>query len=390
MRILMISDVYFPRVNGVSTSIQTLRRGLSEAGHDSLLVAPAYPGALNDPTIRRVSGWAVPRDPEDRLMRPSALGRTLDRLSAADFDVVHIHTPFLAHRAGVRWGRRHDLPVVETYHTLFEGYFHHYFPWLPQTWLAFLARYVSRRQCNEVSTVVAPSSAMREKLIKYGVSNTTQVIPTGLPMENFRGGDGMAFRRRHGIPLDKPLLLYVGRVAHEKNIGFLISVLAHLRGDGFDAMLLIAGEGPALRSLKRQVAEHGLVEQVRFVGYLQRGAPLHDCYRAANVFVFASRTETQGLVLLEAMALGVPVVAQAYLGTADVLKEGEGCLVAPDDATAFAQRVGRVLSDRDLAGDLSERGRAYALEWSTARMTARMEAVYADLSGARQPTQPRT
>lgn len=379
MRILMISDVYFPRVNGVSTSIQTLRHGLREAGHDSMLVAPDYPAAPRDPTILRVPGWAVPRDPEDRLMRPRALADILARVAPRDINLVHIHTPFLAHRAGIRWARRHGLPVVETYHTLFEGYFHHYLPWLPRPWLALLARHISRQQCNEVGTVIAPSTAMRDKLQEYGVASPIQVIPTGLPVEDFQDGDGEAFRRRHEIPLNKPLLLYVGRVAHEKNIGFLISALAHLRNAHPEAVLLIAGEGPALPSLKAQAAARGLAGQVRFLGYLQRGAPLHDCYRAADVFVFASRTETQGLVLLEAMALGVPVVAQAHLGTADVLREGQGCRIAPDDPTAFAQRIAELLSDRAETRRLGERGQIYAQEWSTARMTQRMLDLYASL-----------
>lgn len=382
MRILMISDVYFPRVNGVSTSIQTLRRSLHEAGHDSRLVAPDYPSASPDPAIRRVAGWAIPRDPEDRLMRPRALRHALERLRPGDFDVVHIHTPFLAHRAGVRWARRHGLPTVETYHTLFEGYFHHYFPWLPQTWLMFLARRISRRQCDEVSAVIAPSTAMRDKLAEYGVTTPMRVIPTGLPIQDFQGGDGAAFRRRHGIPLDRPLLLYVGRVAHEKNIGFLLAALSRLRTTHPDVLLLIAGEGPALPALRTQAAAQGLGDRVRFLGYLQRGAPLHDCYCAADVFVFASRTETQGLVLLEAMALGIPVVAQAHLGTADVLKEGQGCLIAPDDAATYALRIAELLDDRTKARRLGERGRVYAREWSTARMAQRMLDLYGSLGSA--------
>ena len=130
MRILMVSDVYFPRVNGVSTSIQTLRQALATAGHASVLVTPDDPTATQEAGIVRVQGWAIPRDPEDRLMHPRALAAALEALDPADFDLVHIHTPFLAHRAGVRWARRHGLPCVETYHSLFEEYFHHYLPFL--------------------------------------------------------------------------------------------------------------------------------------------------------------------------------------------------------------------------------------------------------------------
>ncbi|MDP3421756.1 MAG: glycosyltransferase, partial [Thiobacillus sp.] len=161
MRILMVSDVYFPRVNGVSTSIQTLRQALAEAGHTSVLVVPDYPHTVAAADIVRVPGWQIPRDPEDRLMHPRALAAALDQLDPADFDLVHIHTPFLAHRAGVRWARRHGLPCVETYHTLFEEYFHHYLPFLPKAWLAAAARMISRKECDGVTAVIAPSSAMK-------------------------------------------------------------------------------------------------------------------------------------------------------------------------------------------------------------------------------------
>ena len=158
MRILMVSDVYFPRVNGVSTSIQTLRQVLAEAGHSNVLVTPDYPAAAAEAGIVRVPGWPIPRDPEDRLMHPRALAAALDTLDPADFDLVHIHTPFLAHRAGVRWARKHGLPCVETYHTLFEEYFHHYLPFLPKKLLAAAARMISRKECDGVTAVIAWNS----------------------------------------------------------------------------------------------------------------------------------------------------------------------------------------------------------------------------------------
>jgi len=179
VRILMVSDVYFPRVNGVSTSIQTLRQALTEAGHSSVLVTPDYPAAAAEPGIVRVSGWQIPRDPEDRLMHPRALAQALDALDPTDFDLVHIHTPFLAHRAGVRWARRYGLPCVETYHTLFEEYFHHYLPFLPKAWLAAAARMISRKECDGVTAVIAPSSAMKQALLGYGVSSPSTSFPPG-------------------------------------------------------------------------------------------------------------------------------------------------------------------------------------------------------------------
>ncbi len=368
MRILMVSDVYFPRVNGVSTSIQTLRQALAAAGHTSVLVAPDYPGAAAEPDIVRVPGWAIPRDPEDRLMHPRALAAALEAQNPADFDLIHIHTPFLAHRGGVRWARRHHLPSVETYHTLFEEYLHHYLPFLPKKWLAALARRISRKECEGVTAVIAPSSAMKQALQRYGVTRPVHIIPTGLRLADFAHCDGAAFRARYSIAPDRPVISYVGRVAFEKNLDFLLHVTDTLRHDFPDLLFVIAGEGPARASLERAVAQRGLTDNVRFVGYLDRKTGLPGCYCAADVFVFASKTETQGLVLLEAMALGVPVVGLAEMGTKDVLQEGAGCRIAPDDVAGFAGVLRPLLADRAAARALGAAGRDYAAGWSETRM----------------------
>jgi 1,2-diacylglycerol 3-alpha-glucosyltransferase len=379
VRILMVSDVYFPRVNGVSTSIQTLRQALVAAGHTSVLVAPDYPATVAQDDIVRVPGWPIPRDPEDRLMHPRALAAALGRLDSADFDLVHIHTPFLAHRAAVRWARTHRLPCVETYHTLFEEYFHHYLPFVPKAWLAAAARMISRKECDGVSAVVAPSTAMKHALTAYGVSSPIHVIPTGLNLADFANCDGPAFRARHGIAPERPVIAYVGRVAFEKNLDFLLRVTEQVRRDLPEVLFVIAGEGPARASLERAVAKRGLTNNVRFVGYLERRTELPACYCAADVFVFASKTETQGLVLLEAMALGVPVVGLAEMGTKDVLQEGQGCRIAPDDVAGFASVLRPLLTDRVAAQALGSTGKAYAESWSEARMIESILVLYRSL-----------
>lgn len=375
----MVSDVYFPRVNGVSTSIQTLRQALTGAGHSSVLVTPGYPAAVAEAGIVRVPGWPIPRDPEDRLMHPRALAQALDALDPADFDLVHIHTPFLAHRAGVRWARRHGLPCVETYHTLFEEYFHHYLPFLPKPWLAAAARMISRKECDGVTAVIAPSSAMKQALLGYGVSSPIHIIPTGLRLADFSNCDGSAFRVRHDIAPGRPVMAYVGRVAFEKNLDFLLQVTEQVRRSLPDVLLVIAGEGPARASLERAVTKRGLTDNVRFVGYLERRTELPACYCAADAFVFASKTETQGLVLLEAMALGVPVVGLAEMGTRDVLQEGQGCRIAPDDVAGFARVLTPLLTDRAAAQALGAAGRTYAANWSEARMGEAILALYQTL-----------
>ena len=383
MRVLFISDVYFPRVNGVSTSIRTFREDLAAQAVATLLVAPQYAGsAAAEAGILRVSAAAVPKDPEDRRMRWGALTRTLDGLPRASFDLVHIHTPFVAHYAGVRAARRAGVPCVATYHTFFEEYLHHYVPALPHALGRIAARHFTRSQCAAVQALIAPSEPMRAVLGDYGVTTPIHVLPTGLPADRFRAGDGAAFRRLAGIDAQRPLVTYIGRVAHEKNIGFLVQMFRRVLAQCPQALLVIAGEGPARAGLRDTVAQLGLTAHVCFAGYLERDGALLDCYAAADAFVFASRTETQGLVLLEAMAQGAAIVSTAELGTRSILLPESGALVVPEDEAAFAAAVVRVLGDGALRAQLRERGRSYARSWSSATMARKLLEIYRGLAQA--------
>jgi 1,2-diacylglycerol 3-alpha-glucosyltransferase len=395
VRVLFVSDVYFPRVNGVSTSIRTFREDLARCGVETLLVAPRYappdasmphgassPGSAAEGGVLRVPAHPVPGDPEDRRMSWRALTRELDRLAADSFDLVHIHTPFIAHYAGVRFARRAGLRAVATYHTFFEEYLHHYLPVLPRRLGRLLARSFTRSQCAAVQGVIAPSEQMRAVLADYGLTTPIHVLPTGLAADRFRAGTGAAFRASAGIAADRPLVTYIGRVAHEKNIAFLVRVFAEVLRSVPGALLVIAGEGPARESLRAQVSALGLESRVHFAGYLERDTELLDCYAAADVLVFASRTETQGLVLLEAMAQGTPVVSTAELGTRSILVPGSGALVVPEERDAFAAAVVRVLSDARLRRELAECGRTYARGWSSATMAARLAQLYCELRNA--------
>jgi glycosyltransferase involved in cell wall biosynthesis len=377
MRVLFVSDVYFPRVNGVSTSIRTFRGDLAEAGVESLLVAPQYPGAPADtePGIIRVASGGVPRDPEDRRFLSGPLKRALNAELAANIDLVHIHTPFIAHYAAVRFARRHNLPVIATYHTFFEDYLHHYVPILPRGIGRWIARRFTLSQCDDVAALISPSAPMREALLAYGVTTPIEVLPTGLPATSFVRGDGAKFRQQFDLPADRPLLLYVGRVAYEKNIDFLLRMFVKLRVRRPDALFVIAGEGPAREHLAKLARELRVEDQVRFIGYLDRNTDLPNCYAAGDAFVFASRTETQGLVLLEAMAQGTPVVSTAELGTRSILTPGCGAFVVEEDQDSFAESVEQALA---LGADDPRRAhlRAHAESWASQAMARRLISFY--------------
>lgn len=379
LRVLMISDVYFPRINGVSTSIETFRGDLAAEGIHIRLIAPAYPGRHDAPATWRIPSRRVPFDPEDRLMHWQPLHQTAHRLAAEGVDLIHVQTPFAAHYAGTRTARRHKLPVLATYHTHFEEYIAHYLPALPRPWLKAAARRLARGQCNDLDAVVVPSRAMHDTLTGYGVSTPLHVLPTGIPVHSFAAGDRMGFRRRHDIAAERPVALFVGRVAFEKNIGFLVEAMTTALKRMPDLLLVVAGEGPALPALRRQIDAAGLAHSVRCVGYLDRQSELPDCYAAADTFVFASRTETQGLVLLEAMAAGLPVYALAEMGTRDILGPQRGAIIAPDEPAAFGRGLAALLGNRYQLDVLAAEARDYAMEWAAPARARQLAELYRSL-----------
>jgi len=386
MKILFISDVYFPRVNGVSTSIETFRHELRELGHTIHLIAPEYPGSSSDESgITRIPSRQLPLDPEDRLMKYSHVMKQLENLRAEHYDIIHIQTPFVAHYLGVKLSRLLGIPCIETYHTFFEEYLHHYIPFVPRAMLGTVARLFSRHQGNSLNGMVIPSRPMMEVLRTYGVTTQAEVIPTGLEPESFVPGNGNDFRLKYGIRQDRPMMLFVGRVAHEKNIGFLLQVVDRVRKDIPDALLLIAGEGPAREKLEHEVQHTGLSGNVTFIGYLDRHTELNSCYHSADIFVFSSRTETQGLVLLEAMAQGVPVVSTAEMGTRDVLREGAGVWIAEEELEDFSGKVIRMLGDAGIRARLGEAGREYAHSWSAGKLAERMLGFYQSIIEQKLP-----
>lgn len=377
MKILMLTDVFFPRINGVSTSIETFRKELISLGHQVTLLAPEYPVKIeDDKDIIRIPSRYLIFDKEDRILKTRKALKFLDEFKAHEFDLIHIQTPFLAHYLGIKFSKLLNIPVIETYHTYFEEYLFHYLPLIPKSYLRYLARRFTSVQCNDVDHVIVPSLAMKEKLQEYDVTADTTILPTGLTTDRFNQGNPGAFMKALNIDENRPRLVHVGRIAHEKNINFIIDVLAKVKQTINNVLLIIAGEGPALKHIKSYSKKLGLSDNIKFVGYLDRNKQLLSCYQSAHAFLFSSKTETQGLVLLEAMAAGTPVVSTAIMGTKDILAPEKGGLVAEDDIEDFSNKVIKILSDTALQNRLAKEARQYAREWCASSMAAKQLDLY--------------
>jgi 1,2-diacylglycerol 3-alpha-glucosyltransferase len=358
-------------LGGVPTAVETIRRGLEALGHEAVIVAPRM--ARSDdggaPVIR-VPAIPAPTYPDFAL--PLPVGPWLTRrLYALGLDVFHAHHPFLLGASARRLARASGRPFVFTYHTLYDRYAH-YVP-LPR---AMVARQAIRRSAGFADTadlVLAPSDFVARRLRAQGVRQPIDVLPTGIDLERFRPGSRAAARQALGLGPANRILLYVGRLDREKNLEFLLRAVARIGMPG--ARLLLVGRGMHASALRSVAVAQGLGERVAFCG----GTPpdgLPTYYRAADVFVFASTSETQGLAVLEAMACGLPVVAVRASGVEEVIAEGVSGLLAPEDPDVFAAAVTQVLADGDLAAKLAIGGREAASRLGSLAMVRRLVAAY--------------
>jgi 1,2-diacylglycerol 3-alpha-glucosyltransferase len=358
-------------LGGVPTAVETIRRGLAALGYDVVIVAPRMAGARDEGRrVIRVPAIPAPTYPDFAL--PLPLGPALTRrLGALDLDVLHAHHPFLLGASARRLARAWGRPFVFTYHTLYERYAH-YVP-LPRGMVARRALRWSVSFADTADLVLAPSDFVARRLRSLGVRRPVEVLPTGIDLERFRPGEQAEARQALGLDTTEPVLLYVGRLDREKNLEFLLSAVARV---GIPrARLLLVGRGTQAAALRRVAAARGLGDRVEFRG----GAPPDDLpryYRAADVFVFASTTETQGLAVLEAMACGLPVVAVRASGVEEVVGEGVSGLLVPEDAAAFAGAVTQVLGDPHLGTKLAHGAREAASPFGSAALVHRLVAAY--------------
>ena len=326
MKIGIFSECYHPIANGVVASIDALCDGLRIAGHDAFVVAPSGRSAVCVPSL------PLPTRTAYRLVLP-----LLDRRARAhvkSFDIIHTHSPFVTGWMGVRLARRHGIPLVFTYHTQLEEYAH-YVPF-ERTATRRAATTLTRTYANLADTVIVPTSAMEARLRALGVTAPIAVVPTGIDVERFAAGKRSdALRGRLGAT---KLVLLVSRLAREKNIDLAIRALESIEDQGIQ--LVLAGDGPERASLSELARSLGVEGRVHFLGHIPR-AELPDLYASSDAFVFPSFTETQGLVLAEAVVAGLPVVAVDTPQSRDVL-EGHGLLVSPR-ADAVAWGIGEAL-----------------------------------------------
>ena len=404
MRIAMFSDCYYPRVNGVVVSVYSFVQELINRGHIVKVITVDYPddyefnkknnsttGIIDHPnfSLNRLCSKEIIFSKEDRLVRLKQWNILKGILDEFQPDILHINSEWLVAYFGAIYAYHRRVPCIFTFHTLWEDYIQNYAPILREKISKKIGRDIVKFYLKTANHILAPTPQTAQTVIKYGINTPVELLPTGIPDSMFQEDKGEIEKVRKDLfsrfpqLKDRKILLFAGRVAKEKNLPFLLPVLQRvnqlLEATSSEskqrAALLVAGDGNFMQELKELVAQHGLSQDVFYLGYVDR-QELTSLYHVADIFTFPSKTETQGLVTVEAMAAGLPVVAIGEMGTIDVMQGDNGGFMVPEDVEVFSQKVYQLLTDDALYQEKSQEGRVWSKRWSMSALTNRLEAAY--------------
>ncbi len=374
MKILITSDWYIPAINGVVTSIVNLRNGLQARGHEVrvLTLSPSRRSYARDGVTYIGSlpaGFVYPHA-RLRIVRGKAL---IQELIAWKPDIVHSNCEFSTFAIAKSIARAVDAPLVHTYHTVYEDYTNYFSP--SKRLGKKIASGFSHHISEKTDCMVVPTGKVAGLLGRYRVTTPIRVVPTGISLTRFTTTPDFSpeeIRRQYAIPAHNTVLVYVGRLAKEKNCAELIRAAARLRGEPFT--LKLVGDGPNRGELEEASRELGMEKQILFVGMVPP-AEVWRYYRSGDLFASASTSETQGLTYLEALASGLPLLCRRDDCLLDVVEEGvNGWLYSTEDE--FASCLRRFLADTERRGDYRENALASAQKFSIPVFAQKMEQLY--------------
>lgn len=383
MRVGIFTESYPPLINGVSTSVQTLMAELERAGHSVCVFTSRYPRYTDErPDVYRYPSVNAIVEPDYVLPIPfsARIKATIPKLG---LDIIHSQSPFFLGLIARHVANQNNLPLVSTNHTLYTEYAH-YMPLLPAAWTRWgLVRWM-RDYYNSCDHVIAPSELTRRRLTEgYGVHAPVTVVPTGIPEPPYVLARPADTKRELGLPPDARLLLYVGRLAPEKNLEMLLRAFQKIAAKTEDTYLIVAGSGKSAGALRRLAGQLALGPRVVFTGFLGR-TRLDPLYKASELFLFPSKTETQGLAVGEALAAGTPAIVVNGGGAPEAVRDGVNGYIVEDEPALMADRALRLLADDALRQRMVLQAKSAAAKMTPDKAAGRVIALYeALLAGKR-------
>lgn len=383
MKIGFFTDSYLPVEHGVEVSIETFRKDLEKSGHQVFIYAPYTPGYKDkNKNVFRLKSIRVIEKPEIRFALPMVQDGELKKLVDFKLDVVHAHTPFSLGLLAKFIAKRQKIPFVYTHHTDYPEYSKAYFK--GKKILPRAAELYSKWFSNMADAVIAPSFKIKKVLENYGVKKPIYVLPTGIDLKLFKKTEksektAESLRKKLNVGENEKLLIFVGRLGREKNVDFLIKAFSEISEKRKDVKFLIAGEGPFAEQYKTAAKNLGL-GNVIFSGAVPH-EKLPAYYQVADLFVFASLTETQGIVILEAMASGLPIIALKDAAFKGIVSDGEnGFLIPPKSAPKiFAEKTLKILNDGALRGKFLRMSAEIAKNFSKEKQAEKLIDIYEKL-----------
>lgn len=379
MKIAMMTNNYKPFIGGVPISVERLTAGLREMGHQAVVFAPYYEEQEAEEDVvrfkvlfrRKSDGFSVPNSLDPEIER---------RFREEEFDLIHVHHPMMIGDTARYLSWKYHVPLVFTYHTRYEQYLHY----VGLSAFKGVMPFYLRKCTKSCDMVFAPTPLMREYLEEVGIKSRVRVLPTGLLSDSYLPDEERTRLLRKELAGEKKhLFCTVARLAKEKNLEFLlrsVGILKELRGDDF--RLALIGEGPQKAELEKLVRKLNLGDEILFVGKIPNQEIKNYCH-ASDAFLFTSLSETQGIVLLESMAAGTPVIAVRATGVSDVVVNGKNGYMTEASETEFAGKIMDVLEKKEL-GILSRGARETAEEYKASEIAVRALSAYAEAILARQ------
>jgi len=372
LRIALFSDSALPILNGVSVSIDGMMQELRRQGHSvGLFTSGRRWHRDSDPNIYRFLATKTPWTPDYPLAFPPFYP-LVRRFRKFNPDVVHTHTPWTLGLVGMRWAQSHHLPLVTTYHTHYDKY-SHYIPFLPKSYTRYRIAKHTNYYYNAADHVITPSEASLSWLQRHSVRKPVTVIPTGTFPTNIL--DRADLRRKLQIQPHTKVLLYVGRVAQEKNLKMLFEAVMQIIKREPHTLLLVVGDGPYRDASADIVRDLGIADRVKFIGFVPRHE-VDQYYVMSDLFIFSSTTETQGLVVNEAMSYGLPAVVVEGGGASSSIEHGVSGFIVGNRSELLAEAAIQVLNDEILYAKFSQKSRETSQNYDITAMTREIVSVY--------------
>ena len=376
LKIGFFTDTYKPQINGVVSSIETFRLELENQGHQVYVYCPKIKNEVSTKRIIRFRAVKFLFQPEYYVSLPFSR-KIIKDLWQQDLDIVHAHTPFSLGQLGYYYSVIKKVPFIHTYHTLYPEYVKSYIM-KGKLVTPEMAKKLSAAFSNRCDLTIAPSEKIKKLLQSYGANKTIKVLPTGLKLKEFKKLKSNDFRVKYNLAKKDRVLIYVGRLGKEKNIDFLIKSMLLLKEQGENIKLVIIGDGPYKDNLKKMVKGLDLQKEVVFTGYFKKGQVI-KAYQASDLFVFASKTDTQGMVILEAAVCGLPIVAIQDLAFTNMVRQGVNGFLVKEDKRAFANKILKVLDNKKIYNKMSNNSIKLAKEFSIEKLTQQLIKYYYQL-----------